>query len=222
MSSAQTAKRMLAVEGYSDKRFFLGLQRHINFAIPFEVKFPGDQNRHPGKVGAIKSFNVWLQEAAEPGRYESIGVAVDADFVSNGGFLSTDRELKAKLAEADFHMIDSSRRIYKHKISGCLASYWIAPSHSSDGYLESLILKSLKTSEVAYLTSDVRPYCAGLVEPRFETKNSDRAMLYVFLAIQRKPDKSLPTLLDDGMIDLGSPDIAALKEWLVNLFGIAE
>lgn len=219
MSSVQIAKRMLAVEGYSDKRFFLGLQRHIGFAIPFDVKFPGDQNKHPGKVGAIKSFNLWLEEAAEPGRYQSIGIAIDADFEPGGGFSGTDRKLKTQLAAAEFRMFDSSRRLYKHKTSGCLASYWIAPSHSSDGYLESLALKSLNATETAYLNSYVRPYSLGLSSPRFELKNSDRANLYTFLAIQRKPDKSLPTLLDDGMIDISSPDIADLKNWLVNVFG---
>lgn len=220
MSSAQIAKRMLVVEGYSDKRFFLGLQRHIGFAIPYEVKSPSDQNRHPGKVGAIKIFNLWLEEAAEPGRYESIGIAVDADFEPHGGFTETDEELKSKLSAAEFRMIDSSRRIYKHKISGCLASYWIAPSHSSDGYLESLLLKSLTAAEIAYLNDYVRPYCLGLASPRFESRNADRANLYTFLAIQNKPDKSLPTLLDDGLIDLSALDIADLKNWLVNLFGI--
>ena len=95
MRASKGSRRMLVVEGYSDKRFFQGLQRHIGFAEAFDVTYPGDLSRHPGKVGAQKIFNLWLEEAAERGRYESIGICVDADFVPDGGFSGTDQQLKS-------------------------------------------------------------------------------------------------------------------------------
>ena len=219
MRASKGSRRMLVVEGYSDKRFFQGLQRHLGFAEGFEVTYPGDLNKHPGKVGAQNAFKLWLEEAAEPGRYESIGICVDADFAPDGGFSITDQQLKGLLSQADFRMIDADRRLYQHKTSGCKASFWIAPSHGADGYLESLALKSLTDGESAYLVAHIRPYVAGLNPSRFDMRNSDRANLYVYLAIQRKPDKSLPTLMDDGKVDLGKQDIADLKNWLVSLFG---
>lgn len=219
MRAPKSSGRMLVVEGYSDKRFFQGLQRHIGFAEAFDVTYPGDLSRHPGKVGAQKTFNLLLEEAAEPGRFDSIGICVDADFVPDGGFLVTDRQLKSLLSDAEFRMIDADRRIYQHRTSGCKASFWIAPSHGADGYLESLALKSLADDESIYLTEQVRPYVADLTRPRFDARNSDRANLYVYLAVQRKPDKSLPTLMDDGKVDLAKHDIAELKNWLVSLFG---
>lgn len=219
MRASKSSRRMLVVEGYSDKRFFQGLQRHIGFAEAFDVTYPGDLSRHPGKVGAQKIFNLWLEEAAERGRYESIGICVDADFVPDGGFSGTDQQLKSLLSVADFRMIDAHRRLYQHKTSGCKASFWIAPSHGADGYLESLALKSLTHDESVYLAEHIRPFVAGLNPSRFELKNSDRANLYVYLAIQRKPDKSLPTLMDDGKVDLAQKDIAELKSWLLCLFG---
>jgi hypothetical protein len=79
MRAPKNSRRVLVVEGYSDKRFFQGLQRHIGFADALDVTYPGDLSRHPGKVGAQKTFNLLLEEAAEPGRFDSIGICVDAD-----------------------------------------------------------------------------------------------------------------------------------------------
>ena len=221
MRAPRSSRLVLVVEGYSDKRFFQGLHRHIGFAETFDVTYPGDLSKHPGKVGAQRTFNLLLGEAAEPGRFDSVGLCVDADFVPDGGFLGTDRQIKSLLSDADFRMVDADRRVYQHRTSGCKASFWIAPSHGADGYLESLALKSLADDESVYLTEQVRPYIAGLDVPRFDGRNSDRANLYVYLAVQRKPDKSLPTLMDDGKVDLAKQDIAELKDWLVSLFGAA-
>lgn len=219
MSSSKNSKRVLIVEGYSDKRFFQGLQRHIDLADVFDVRYPGDLRKHPGKVGAINTFGFWLEEAAEPGRYEAIGICVDADFLPDAGFLETDGQLKKMLADASFRMVDAQRRIYEHRVSGCRASFWIAPSHGSDGYLETLALQSLTDDELAYLTNQIHPYVNGIDAPRFEEKNLDRANLYVYLGIQRKPDKSLPTLMDDGKVDFSKQNMIELKNWLANLFG---
>lgn len=218
MRAAKVGKRLLVVEGYSDKRFFLGLQRHIGLSDTFDVTFPGELLKHPGKVGAQKTFNLWLEEAAEPSRFESIGICVDADFAPESGFLETKKHLKSLLAGANFRMVDADRNLYQHNISGCKASYWIAPSHGADGYLESLALGSLKDEEAEYLKMTIQPFLAGLNPARFESKNSDRAALYMYLATQRKPDKSLPTLLDDKKVDLAKNNMAVLCQWLINLF----
>ncbi len=219
MRAAKVGKRMLVVEGYSDKRFFLGLQRHIGFPVAFDVTFPGDLSRHPGKDGAIKTFNLWLEEAAEPGRFESIGICIDADFAPESGFLETEKNLKRLLAAANFRMVDADCNLYHHISSGCKASYWVAPSHGTDGYLESLALGSLKDDEAEYIKMTIQPFIDDLNPARFESKNTDRAALYIYLATQRKPDKSLPTLLDDQKIDLAKNCLSLLSQWLKNLFG---
>jgi len=167
----------------------------------------------------MKAFNLWLDEAAEPQRYEAIGICVDADFLPNDGFLETEAQLKKTLADTGFRRTDDQRRLYQHHQSGCKASFWIAPSHGNDGYIESLALESLTADEVAYLTKYVLPFVNGMDVPRFQEKNINRANLYVYLGIQHKPDKSLPTLMDDGKVDFSKPSIAELKNWLVNLFG---
>ena len=222
MRAPRSSRRMLVVEGYSDKRFFQGLQRHIGLAGSFDVIYPGDLSKHPGKVGAHRTFKLLLEEAAEPGRFDSIGICVDADFEPDGGFSETDGDLKNLLCDAEFRMTDADRRVYQHKTSGCKASFWIAPSHAADGYLESLALRSLADDESVYLAEHVLPYVASLNLPRFDARNSDRAKLYVYLAIQRKPDKSLLTLMDDGKVDRAKHDIVQLKNWLLNLFGNRE
>ncbi len=219
MKAAKGAKRLLVVEGYSDKRFFQGLQRHFNLGSGFTVIYPGDQSRHPGKAGAKNTFKLWLDEAAEPGRYESIGICIDADFPPDGGFAQTDKQIADLLASANFRMIDSEKRLYEHQTSRCKASYWIAPSHGTDGYLESMALKSLAHGELDFLATEVHPFIQGFNAPRFDLRNTDRANLYTYLAIQRKPDKSLPTLLDDGLMDVNHKSMSAIRSWLVGLFG---
>ena len=219
MKSAKGAKRLLVVEGYSDKRFFLGVQRHLNLGCGFTVIYPGDQSRHPGKAGAKNTFKLWLEEAAEPGRYESIGICIDADFPPEGGFDQTDAQMTEVLAAANFRMTNREKRLYEHQTSKCKASYWVAPAHGTDGYLETMALKSLTTDESIFLATTVLPFVKGLEAPRFDLRNVDRASLYTYLAIQRKPDKSLPTLLDDGMIDINHESMSVIGNWLVGLFG---
>ncbi len=65
----------------------------------------------------------------------------------------------------------------------------------------------------------IQPFIDDLNPARFESKNTDRAALYIYLATQRKPDKSLPTLLDDQKIDLAKNCLSLLSQWLKNLFG---
>jgi hypothetical protein len=214
-------KRVLIVEGYSDKRMFLGIQRHLGFNYPFEVIFPGDEGKHPGKASAISRFRLWLGEAAEPGRYEAIGLCVDADQAPQGGFPKTDSDIRAELNSAGFRMIDAQRRLYQHQQSGCLASFWIAPSHGGDGVVEALAVQALTDSESAFLQGEVVPFLDNLNEKRFDDANLARAQLYVYLGIQKKPDKSLPTLLDDGLIELTKPAFLKLTDWLRALYGSA-
>ena len=213
----------LVVEGYSDQRFFQGLQRHIGLEGKFDVKYPGMDGKHPGKDGALKRFEFLLKEAVEPSRFKAIGLCVDADFTSaKGGFEATNVLIKNVLKDADFRMVDADRRLYRHDPSKCLASYWIAPSHQEDGYLESLLLNAFTPNGKSWLTTKVQPFIESLNPPLFNPNNTDRANLYVYLGIQKKPDKSLATLLDDGHIDLTMANLASLRTWLLNLFELPQ
>jgi hypothetical protein len=211
-------KRQLWVEGYSDKRFLQGLQRHTDLTPYFEVKFPGEKPARSGKASATKNFKTLLSEAAEPGRYEALGLCVDADSPPDGGFSKTDAGLAQLLAESEFRKVDADRRVYRHQRSGCLASYWISPTHALDGYLESAALASLAHVEKLLLNSVVRAFIDGLAAPRFVERNKDRALTYVYLGLQEKPDKSLATLLDDGLMDIAIPPLADLVKWLRDLY----
>lgn len=211
--------RLLVVEGYSDKRFLLGLLRHSGLDGRVDVVFPGELSSNKGKSGALKQFALWLEEAAEPGRYESISVCVDADCPPQEGFASTEAELQRLLAGTQFRLADAGRRRYVHVRSGCQASYWICPDQQSDGYLETLAIASLANAEKTYLDTAVLPYLRSLNVARFDAYNFDRASLYAYLAVQRKPDKSLPTLMDDRMLDLESGAILHLRNWLADISG---
>lgn len=211
-------KRQLWVEGYADKRLVQSVQRHAGLSGLFEVKFPGEKPARSGKSSALKIFETLLGESDEPGRYESIGVCVDADFAPEGSFATTDADLAALMARQGYRMTDAAKRLYKHHSSGCKASYWIAPSHAADGYLETGCISALAHGERSFLNSVVQPYVAGIQEPRFVARNMDRALMYVYLGVQKKPDKSMATLLDDGLADISTPPIAQLADWMKDLY----
>ncbi len=212
----KSSPRKLIVEGYSDKRFFQGLQRHFDLEDRFDIHFPGELGSNKGKSGALKQFELWLKEAAEPERYQAVGVVVDADQTPEQGFEKTDQGIKQILQQTGFRLVDAEQRLYQHQASKCVVSYWIAPNHQHSGYLESLILDALQSAEKSYLTEYVDTYLSGIKNPRFDDYNVDRAKLYTYLAIQRKPDKSLPTLMDDGLVDL--QQLGQIQSWLERLF----
>lgn len=206
----------LIVEGYSDKRFFQGLQRHFDLEDRFDIHFPGELGSNKGKSGALKQFQVWLEEAAEPERHQAVGVVVDADQTPDQGFSNTEEDIKKLLQKTGFRLIDADLCRYQHPTGKCWASYWIAPNHQDSGYLETLVLNALQADEKIYLQQSASAYLKSITNPRFDDYNLDRAKLYSYLAIQRKPDKSLPTLLDDNFVDL--QQLKPLQLWLEKLF----
>lgn len=216
MKKKKSSPCKLIVEGYSDKRFFQGLQRHFDLEDRFDIHFPGELGSNKGKSGALKQFELWLKEAAEPDRYQGVGVVVDADQTPDQGFSNTEEDIKKLLQETGFRLIDADLRRYQHPTGKCWASYWIAPSHQDSGYLETLVLDVLQANEKNYLKQCVDPYLKNVKDRRFDDYNLDRARLYTYLAIQKKPDKSLPTLLDDKLVDL--QQLKPLQLWLEKLF----
>ena len=217
--------RVLVVEGHADKRLIQGLRRHSGITEQFDVRYPGEDGRHPGKSGAMKRFTTLLDEAVEPGRFEAIGLFVDADFPQNGkpandGFVGTAQALNDCLARAGFRQTNAIQRTFIHPVSGCRASFWISPSHGADGHVETMLVNALVPSERTYLDSVVRPFLNGLSDQhrRFDERNRDRAELYVYLGLQRKPDKSVPTLFDDGLADAHATSLSPLTAWMQHLF----
>lgn len=220
---AGRSQHVLWVEGHSDKRFFQAVWRNMGQRESgLEVLCPKDMASHGGKSAAQKHFAMWLAEAAEPKRYSSIGLCVDADWPPEGGFQKTDEELKKLLSLAGFRLIDATSRLYRHQSSGCLASYWIAPSHGDEGYIEALVLESLTDAEAAYLNEHIAPFVQNIPARRFKATNEARAKVYTYLAVQQKPDKSLPTLLDDRLIERSKQNFSKLESWLKSLFGAGQ
>jgi hypothetical protein len=210
--------RQLWVEGYSDKRFIQSIQRDAQLSNLFDVKFPGESSQKGGKPSVLKIFETLLKEAGEPSRYERLGLCIDADSPPDSGFKHSEKTISELLASTGFRMIDNQKRLYRHSNSHCIASYWISPSHADDGYSEGAAIQSLSDSEQIYLDQFVRPFIIGIKNPRFNSRNTNRALLYTYLAIQVKPDKSMATLLDENLLDSSKSPIALFANWMRGLF----
>lgn len=150
--------RYLVVEGVFDCNFFTSLLgkysiNGIKIAHPqhFGAKYNGKGNAIDLFLDLIKQF--------PDGRSDKIALIVDSDFIliSKQGFRNTLDFIKQKIESEGYELFTPSCNynkglIFKNTKGLPDIAVWIMPNNSSDGYLETLLLDSLKEEDDEYFT----------------------------------------------------------------------
>lgn len=216
--------RRLIVEGQADQNFFEALCRcngitKLWIGPPTKWAQGGD-----GKGNALQALNDALEDI-RTGHVTSLGIVVDADFVSAGaanGIAATRARIEAIVGKLDYSIVSGSSAakglVYSSKRKGLpQIGAWIMPDNRSDGYLEHFCLASAAPSEAA-LVAEAKRAVAVLSSKRFPTHKTVKAEVSTWLAWQQEPGQGLNGLIGGKLLDATQTSYANLTNWLKLLF----
>lgn len=227
-----TSRRVLLVEGSSDKSLFEKLIDHLALRVEVTVAKPTDVGgTFNSKQGVYNLLPLLLPQLRNE-QLSALGVILDADRPEDGGgLIATVRSADARLAKYDYSPFGPLRAdvslsqgyIAQHPHGARPVGLWVMPDNASAGTLEDWISRCRHPGEDA-LWQHAQQAINTLPETRFKTSTQRaKADVATWLAWQKKPGeerymlvKSLQTgtpLLNDQ-----APLYQGLCQWLQQVF----
>jgi hypothetical protein len=228
----QQHTRLLIVEGESDRSFFEALLRRLKLDVAIHVVVPRDLSATPNdptrntKQGVIKRLDSQVRRLAT-GHLLALGVVIDADQPTQGGFEAT-RTLVAKaLALHGFDAPVSSGQ------GGLLATHpdglppvglWVMPDNIHPGTLEDWIIRCRHPGETTLWQHAQQAIDTLPGGPRFNpTTRRAKADVATWLAWQAAPGEERYTLVNSlsgnqPLLDETAPLFRDLCNWLRQVF----
>lgn len=228
----QPHPRLLIVEGESDRSFFEALLRRLKLEVAIHVVVPRDLSATPNdptrntKQGVIKRLDSQVRRLST-GNLLALGVVIDADQPSQGGFDAT-RTLVAKALEV--HGFDTPTALGQ---GGLLATHpdglppvglWVMPDNISPGTLEDWIIRCRHPGETSLWQHAQQAINTLPGGPRFNpTTRRAKADVATWLAWQASPGEERYTLVNSlggtqPLLDETAPLFQALCNWLRQVF----
>lgn len=233
-------KKLLIVEGESDKAFFEQLLSDYaieNIKIDVSVPNELDREQKNGKSGVFKILiNKVSKLKDENYIYSHIGCIVDTDYKKDG------HDLVKKLDQLKNDMIRQEYGDYhQHSTTGYYFSsphkdkgfnnigIWFMPNNQDDGMFEDWLLKIVKPTEQV-LIDYAEKVCQEVSEKRFEDIHFSKAQVGVWTSLQKAPalgvnnlfrrmkkdnkGNDTNTVSHEELYDPQSPDFQNFISWL--------
>ena len=217
------SERYLVVEGTFDCNFFNLLLNKYSIR---DVKIYPPKYFGAGYNGKGNAINVLpdLIKQFQDGRSDKIALIVDSDFISisKQGFNNTLGLIKQKIEPEGYELFTQSCNynkglIFKNTKGLPDIAVWIMPNNSSEGYLETLLLDSLKEREEQYFTETKRLY-RSIKKRKFPDHHKCKAKLAFHMAIQENPGRNISHIITNDIIDFDSGQIKMFIDWLKSYF----
>ncbi len=214
---------ILLVEGEGDVDFFEALLRKLQLLDQVNITPPKSYGLRTNTVGHFpKLIDLLIKQARqEKGNIQHLGIVADADYVSGGGFQTRWETLTTKLAENQYRIPRNSPKlpysgsIFSHPNGLPPIGLWLMPNHQSDGMLEDLIEQTVYDKT---LLAVAQACIEKLPNPLFSPYHHTKAMVYTWLAWQKRPGQTLDITINGDLINLDSEEMQAFIKWLRDVF----
>ena len=217
------SKKVLLVEGDSDKSFFEKICKKLYLDTSVQVAPPKDLGgSHNSKEGVFKRLDVLLKQLADE-QITHIAVVVDADYAEQHGlgYQKTIERVTALVAPFDFELEESESPqnglYFKHTDGFNDLGLWVMPDNQQEGMLEDWIKSCIKDDESA-LFHQASEAVNSLSEPKFKEHSISKAEVATWLAWQKKPGHGLYAVLKDDLLDNTQPLFQSMEQWLKAIY----
>jgi len=217
----EAAKKVLLVEGDSDKSFFQKLCKRLDLDTVVQVATPKDlEGRRNSKEGVFHRLDVLLNQLND-GQITHIALVVDADYPEHHGlgYQKTIDRVETLVEPFDFELDLASENglCFKHADGFADLGLWVMPDNQQEGMLEDWIKTCVKVDEQTLFQS-ASSAVQGLENPKFSAHLTSKAEVATWLAWQKQPGHGLYVALNDELLDGDSPLFKAIEQWLLRVF----
>lgn len=234
---------ILLVEGKDDRGFFVCFCNRTGFrdvaieprtgrqGVFVEPCTPKDFDaKSDGWINLLNVLKEELERLGESGNSSArLGVVIDCDYPSEGGFQKRFSHVKEILDQYGYHLPDvlpadienQKGFIFRHQSNELSpVGLWIMPNNQDDGaleqFVESLIVASDEQRNLLQLARDA---IARLpTPPMFTESHSAKALMATWNAWQKSPRAPFEQAIKDGALDLNCEKAIAFKNWLREVF----
>lgn len=217
----EAAKKVLLVEGDSDKSFFQKLCKRLGLDTVVQVATPKDlEGRRNSKQGVFQRLDLLLPQLND-GHITHIALVVDADYLEYHGLgcqKTIDRVMNM-VNPFGFELDPASENglCFKHADGFADLGLWIMPDNQDEGMLEDWIKTCVKDDEQTLFQS-ASSAVQDLENPKFSAHLTAKAEVATWLAWQKQPGHGLYVALKDDLLDGDSPLFRSIELWLLRIF----
>ena len=221
-------KAVLLVEGQGDVLFFEALLRQMDLTDKINVAPPRDFN-FDNTVSNFPRLIDRLTKRMITGHISHLGIVADADHTSGGGFNTRWKTLTERLAAHKYIIpqkppaLPATGSIFKNSHGLPPAGLYLMPNHQDNGMLEDMLWQNLHDDEQS---TELRGYAEkvidGLPHQRFSEHHRTKAMLYSWLAWQKRPGQTMDVTVHGQLLDYQRASLAGFLKWLQKVFPFIE
>ncbi len=215
---------VLLVEGQADVDFFEALLRRLKMLDKVEIKPPKQFGLKTDTVSHFPRLIDLLIKRLNTNQLHHLGIVADADYVSGGGFKQRWKQLTACLAKHDYRIpsnppkLPYSGSIFRHSDLPPVG-LWLMPDHENNGMLEDLIYRTIKRDEDQKKLLNSAEKCINKLPVKlFSSYHHTKAVIYSWLAWQKRPGQTLDVTINGDLIDFESKEIQRFIQWLYKVF----
>ncbi|MFT6000900.1 MAG: hypothetical protein ACI81P_003366 [Neolewinella sp.] len=155
------------------------------------------------KAGSITKIPEAIRTALQDEDVTNIGVVVDANEV---GVQSRIDSISASIRQVspgvDFNIELSPQGWITELKDGLTFGLWVMPDNASPGYLEHFLARLIPNDDTDLaLAEELLRLTKAAGNPKFPATRDQKAILSLFLAIQRQPGMSPQTAISNGLLD---------------------
>lgn len=217
---------ILLVEGQADILFFEALLRRLEILDRIGIRPPKSFGMRTDTVSHFPRLIDLLIKRMNTGQIHHLGIVADADYVSGGGFGNRWKQLTGCLKKHDYRIPENPPKL------PCLGSVfghsdlpaiglWLMPNHKNDGMLEDMVHRTVKREDEQQELLKTAETCVGKLPVQlFSTYHHTKAVIYSWLAWQKRPGQTLDITVNGDLIDFNSKEMQGLIQWLHKVFKI--
>jgi len=165
-----------------------------------------------------------ISKQLRTGQIQNLGIVADADYVSGGGFDARWQALTQPLADCGYRIPNPPIRRYlgnilRHPDDLPPVGLWIMPDHKSNGMLENFIESIIKHSPEQDALVEYAKHCIKhLPHQLFSSYQETKAIIYSWLAWQKRPGLTLNVTISADLLDVDSRQMQGFRTWLHQVF----
>ena len=214
-------KSKLIVEGSSDEFFFKKMCLKHGFDVEVAVDTPSIFGGRDTKQGVLNILQVAIKQL-ESSYLERLGIIIDSDYIVNGGglentLLQIHNKIKDHGYPSPYQRLPNSGIYFEGENDLPKLGVWVMPNNLDEGMLEDWMLSICHPNEQKFL-NNVTQIVTTMPSPRFSKIHEAKAIANTWLAWQKKPDRGLYNLFQEGLIDENHQNYKNWLDWMTEIF----
>ena len=218
-------KAILLVEGEGDRLFFEALLRRLDMNARVVVKPPRSLGKSTDTVSHFPDLiDTLVGKRMATGELEQLGIVADADHTSGGGVETRWKTITNNLKEYGYRIPNNMPKssylgtVFNNAQDLPPVGLWLMPDHQRNGMLEDLIKAAVDQKAETTLLEYAEKVVRALPERRFSDLHQTKALIYTWLAWQKRPGQTLDVVINGNLIDWNAKPMKGLVTWLTKVF----